>query len=120
MGNGNGPITLNNKPLENKSYIIYEDVSHSDLSSYIINYERGFSEKQAKLIFKKILYGVNAIHHANICHRDLKPENILLDNNYNPIIIGFHLSAINIIPINIYIFDLCSIFYYFIMFWISS
>ena len=49
VGNGNGPIILNNEPPKNKSYIIYEDVSHSDLSSYIINYESGFSEKQEAL-----------------------------------------------------------------------
>ena len=95
ISNGSGPILLNNKPQENLPYIVYENITHSTLFSYVRGGEHGFSERRAKLIFKKILNGVNAIHHANICHRDLKLENILLDENYNPKITGFYISTIN-------------------------
>ena len=96
VGNGNGPIVLNNRPPVNKEYIIYENVIHSELYLYLtINHNQRFTERQAKLIFKKILEGIRAMHNANICHRDLMVENILLDGNYNPKISGFYFSCIN-------------------------
>ena len=93
ISNGNGPIVLNNHPEENKPYIVYENVTHSNLYSYI-NIQR-FTERQAKLIFKKILEGVRVLHNANICHRGLALENILLDDNYNPKIYDFYNSCMN-------------------------
>ena len=98
IGHGNGPIALNNEPQINKPYIVYENVAHSDLFSYI-NIQH-FTERQSKLIFKKILEGVQALHNANICHRDLKISSILLDNNYNPKIIDFNFSCINMNNLN--------------------
>ena len=95
VGNGNGPIVLNNNPPVNREYIVYENVSHSNLDSYLRGVDQRFSERQAKLIFKKILEGVRAMHNANICHRDLKPINILLDDNYNPKISFLYFSCIN-------------------------
>ena len=96
VGNGNGPIVLNNKPPVNREYIVYENIIHSDLYLYLtINHNQRFTERQAKFIFKKILEGIRAMHNANICHRDLKAENILLDENYNPKISGFYFSCIN-------------------------
>ena len=91
--NGNGPIVLNNHPEGNKTYIVYENVTHSNLYSYI-NIQR-FTERQAKWIFKKILEGVRALHNANICHRDLTIESVLLDDNYNPKIYDLHYCCIN-------------------------
>ena len=91
--NGNGELTLNNKSPSNFAYILYENAPKSILFDYI---QQGrLSERQAKLLFKKILNGVQAIHNANICHRDIKLENILFDENYNPKIYGFYLSCIN-------------------------
>ena len=93
IGQGNGPIALNNHPQINRPYIVYENVTHSYLFYYISAQE--FTERQSKLIFKKILEGVRVMHNANICHRNLKPGSILLDENYNPKIAGFCLSCIN-------------------------
>ena len=93
ISQGNGQIVLNNHPQVNRPYIVYENVNNNFLDIYILN--RGFGERQSKLIFRKILEGVRAIHNANICHRDLRPENILLDENYNPKITGFYFCCIN-------------------------
>ena len=98
IGHGNGPIALNNHPQVNRPYIVYENVIHSDLYAYILI--QHFTERQAKWIFKKILEGVQALHNANICHRDLKISSILLDNNYNPKIIDFNFSCINMNNLN--------------------
>ena len=98
IGHGNGPIALNNHPQVNRPYIVYENVIHSDLYAYILI--QHFTERQAKWIFKKILEGVQALHNANICHRDLNTENILFDENYNPKIIGFYFSCVNMNNLN--------------------
>ena len=100
INQGNGPIVLNNQPEVNKTYIVYENITHSDLFYYIKAQE--FTERQSKLIFKKIIEGVRAMHNANICHRDLKPGNILLDDNYNPKITGICLSCINMNNLQVY------------------
>ena len=100
ISQGNGLIVLNNRPQVNRPYIVYENVTHSYLSDYI--HIQRFTERQSKLIFKKILEGVRALHNANICHRDLKPGNILLDDNYNPKITGICLSCINMNNLQVY------------------
>ena len=94
IGNGSGQITLNNDIFQNKPYVIYENASNNDLNFYIHS-NQNFSERQAKLIFRKILKGIKAIHESNLCHRDIKLDNILLDNNYNPKIYGFHFCCVN-------------------------
>ena len=42
----------------------------------------GLSEKYAKVIFKKIVKGIEYCHNKNICHLDIKPGNIMFDKNY--------------------------------------
>ena len=84
----NGNVQPRNVP-----YIVYENAPKFHLIEYIL--KGNLSERQAKLIFKKILSGVQAIHNANICHRNIKPENILFDENYNPKIYQFNFSCLN-------------------------
>ena len=91
--NGNGQLVLNGEQPKNVPYIVYENAPKFHLIDYIL--KGNLSERQAKLIFKKILSGVQAIHNANICLRDIKPENILFDENYNPKIYEFNFSCLN-------------------------
>ena len=94
IGHGNVPIALNFYPQVNKPFIVYENiVSKFSLFDYIK--DKKFTERHAKLIFKKILEGVGFMHNANICHRYLNLYTILLDENYNPKISGFYSSCIN-------------------------
>ena len=93
IGNGNGQLILNNQPPINVNYLIFEHVYRIDLLSPIL--EREFTEIQAKLIFKKILNGIQAIHNVNICHRNIAPDNFIFDENFNIKIFGFELCCLN-------------------------
>ena len=75
------------------NYLIFEHAPRIDLLSPRL--QMAFTETQAKLIFKKILSGIQAIHTANICHRDIKPDNIFCDENYNLKIFGFEICCLN-------------------------
>jgi len=77
------------EPKRNAQYVIQEYASKGELYKYIHFPKKGFSERHAKLIFHKILKGVQAIHNAGICHRDIKMENILLDDKFDPKICDF-------------------------------
>ena len=101
IGNGNGILALNNKPPRNVNYLIFEYSSKFCLFDYI--FVEKLTERQAKLLFKKILNGVQTIHNNNICHRNIKLENIILDENYNPKIFNFYFSTINANNLNDYV-----------------
>ena len=94
IGNGNGILALNNKPPKNVNYLVFEYAPNLYLFDYIGYYNRGLTERQAKLLFRKILNGVRAIHNANICHKNLNLTSIIFDGNYNPKICNFALSSI--------------------------
>ena len=66
-------------------------------SNYILYYyvtlNKLLEKRTTKLMFKKIVEGVQFLHNNNICHLDLKPENIILDKDFEPIIIDFGYSG---------------------------
>ena len=65
IGNGFGPVTLHDIPQQNRYYRIFENIRRHTLYEHIV--VQSFSERHAKLIFKKILNGISAIHNLNIC-----------------------------------------------------
>ena len=93
--NDTGFIIRKDKPIEKKQYLILEYAEKGELFNYISFIRKGFEEKYSKVIFHKILKGVQAFHNAGICHRDLKLENILLDKDYNPKICDFGFATYN-------------------------
>ena len=82
-------LTKNNM---STNYFVVDYAEKKDLYLYVENSSGGFGEKYAKLLFKKILEGIQFCHDKNICHFDIKVANILLDDKYNPIINDFGLS----------------------------
>ena len=95
IDSGNGEIIRANKPPVTKSYLILEYASKGELFNYIFCPKKGLQEKFSKIIFAKILKGVQSFHNQGICHRDLKMQNVLLDDNFNPKICDFGFATLN-------------------------
>ena len=95
VDSGVGDIVRANKPTVTKQYLILEYAPKGQLIDYILVPKLGLQEKYSKVIFTKILKGIQICHKNGICHRDLKMENILLDEKYNPKICDFGLATIN-------------------------
>ena len=95
IDSGNGEIIRANRPIVTKPYLILEYASKGELFNYIFCPKRGLQEKYSKIIFAKILKGVQAFHNNGICHRDLKMQNVLLDENFNPKICDFGFATEN-------------------------
>ena len=90
---GEGPIKIGDKEAINRQYFVLEYASKGEIFDYLFFSQTGFKEKYAKIIFKKILKGVQAFHNIGICHRDLKMQNILVDELFNPKICDFGFGA---------------------------
>ena len=86
---GEGPVKIGLKSPQNQQYFVLEYASKGEIFDYIYCFRKGLKEKYAKLVFKKILKGVQACHNTGICHRDLKMQNILVDEFFNPKICDF-------------------------------
>ena len=91
--NENGQLLLNNKPPRSVPYLVFENAQNFSLEDYIG--QGKLPERHAKLLFKKIINGIQAIHNVNICHRNISLYNIFLDENYNPKIFDFEYSCLN-------------------------
>ena len=86
---GEGPVKREGKEEVNSQYFVLEYSAKGEIFDYLYYSQTGLKEKYAKLVFKKILMGVQAFHKAGICHRDLKMQNILVDDSFNPKICDF-------------------------------
>ena len=91
---GEGTIERNNTK-KISQYIILENCPNKELLMYIREPNSAFDEKLGKLIFYKILKGIQACHEAGICHRDIKNDNIILDENLHIKICDFGFSTNN-------------------------
>ena len=95
ISSGEGVINRRNHPLKTSQYLVLEYASKGELFNYIYCAKTGLCERYSKVIFAKILKGIQACHNAGICHRDLKMQNILVDENFNPKICDFGFATQN-------------------------
>ena len=95
IDSGNEEIIRANKTKKKKQYLILEYASKGELYNYIGCPGIGLQEKYSKIIFSKILKGIQECHKMGICHRDLKMQNILLDEEFNPKICDFGFATLN-------------------------
>ena len=103
IGSGEGLIIRKNHPQKLSQYLVLEYASKGDLFNYIYCLKKGLSELYSKVIFAKILKGVQACHELGICHRDLKMQNILVDESFNPKICDFGFATKNDHPLTEYL-----------------
>ena len=94
ISSGEGLIVRRDRPQKTSQYLVLEYASKGELFNYIY-YGSGLRERYSKVIFAKILKGVQGCHNAGICHRDLKMQNILLDENFSPKICDFGFATQN-------------------------
>ena len=94
INSGVGQVKRIGHPITKNRYLILGYEENGNLFDYVHFPKSGFSEKHSKLIFFKILKGLQEIHSKNICHRDIKLENILVDETYNPKICDFGFATL--------------------------
>ena len=86
-------IINNEKGMKMCHYLALEFIPKGILNDYLCG--ANFSEEYVRVIFYKILKGVQTIHDKRITHLDLKLSNILMDKDYNPVICDFGVSIIH-------------------------
>jgi serine/threonine protein kinase len=62
-------------------YLSLEHALRGDMFEYIY-LNKGFNTKIARYYFRQLIFGLEAIHTANICHRDIKIDNLLLSEDF--------------------------------------
>jgi len=61
---------------------------------HFVKEKKFLTERQAKPIFRQIIYGLAHIHSRNVLHRDIKLDNILLDQDGGVKICDFGVSKV--------------------------
>uniref|UniRef100_A0A8C5T7G9 Serine/threonine-protein kinase PLK4 n=1 Tax=Malurus cyaneus samueli TaxID=2593467 RepID=A0A8C5T7G9_9PASS len=77
----------------NYVYLILEMCHNGEMSRYIKNRKKPFSEDEARHFLHQIITGMLYLHSHGILHRDLTLSNILLTNNMNVKIADFGLAT---------------------------
>ena len=85
---------------EDKVERLYYVMNYAEKGDLVIytKVNDGLGEKFGKILFKKILKGIQFCHEHNVCHFDIKVENILLNDKFEPIINDFGISQMIIKP----------------------
>ena len=107
IGSGEGIINRKNREPTKNQYLVLEYASKGELFNYIYCPQSGLNERYSKVIFAKILKGVQACHRKGICHRDLKMQNILVDSDFSPKICDFGFATENNANLSEYLGTLC-------------
>ena len=77
----------------NHLLIVMEYAGGGDLLHYVKS-KKFLTEKEARPMFRQIVYGLGHIHSRNVLHRDIKLDNMLLDSDGAIKICDFGVSKI--------------------------
>ena len=69
---GKGEVVRNNRETKIMKYFIMENYPNGNIFDYIYCKKGGLGELHSKILFQKILKGIEFCHEHNICHRDIK------------------------------------------------
>ena len=72
VDSGEGLVIRKGHPEKKAQYLILNYVSKGELFDYVFYPKSGLSERHCKVVFVKILKGIQTCHNMGICHRDLK------------------------------------------------
>jgi serine/threonine protein kinase len=89
---------------ESNFYLVLPYYSKGDLLTAMDKRLQGFSEDEARTLFRQMLDAVNHLHGQKIAHRDLKPENFLFDERDRILLCDFGFATqVTDLPL----FELC-------------
>ena len=72
-------------------YMVFEYAAGGDLLQ-LVKRKRALTEREARPIFRQLVYGVAHCHCRSVLHRDIKLDNILLSDNGNVKVCDFGIS----------------------------
>ena len=95
VNSGEGEVIRKNRETTKSKYCIFEYACYGKIYDFIYCKKTGFGELYGKVIFSKIMKGINFCHSLDICHRDIKLQNILFNCDFCPKICDFGFACIN-------------------------
>lgn len=81
VSSGVGTFPTKKKKSTPMCYIIMEKAK-GEFFDYILNYKKGFTEQQSKVLFYQIIKALNSFEERGLVCSPIKANNILLDANY--------------------------------------
>ena len=81
VSSGVGIFPTKKKKTTPMCYIIMEKAK-GEFFDYILNYKKGFTEQQSKVLFYQIIKALNSFEERGLVCSPIKANNILLDANY--------------------------------------
>lgn len=83
INNINGIIKYHKIEKKESKIYITMDLYNTDLFDLIVKRNYFLTEREAKIILRKIVKTLNILHKKGYIHRDIKPENILLNTDFS-------------------------------------